>query len=159
MLRTFQSALLNIRAIGGWRFDMEVADMIRTKIRKRTAAVLTGILVAGAGLVSAVPAQGATCANVDVVFARATGELPGLGIAGQPLVSSITSRLAGLTVSSCAVNYGADYAYLARHTATLRANSLRLDDRLLADHLESVSENRLRVNVPGPPVRTSGCST
>ncbi|EGZ11720.1 cutin hydrolase [Phytophthora sojae] len=51
----------------------------------------------------------AECSDVHVVFARGSGELPGLGTAGQPLVSTLTSDLGGMSVSSYAVNYLAAY--------------------------------------------------
>ncbi|OWZ22154.1 Cutin hydrolase [Phytophthora megakarya] len=47
----------------------------------------------------------AACTDVHVVFARGSGEMAGLGICGQPLVSGITSDLSGMSVSSYAVNY------------------------------------------------------
>ncbi|KAE9078268.1 hypothetical protein PF010_g23196 [Phytophthora fragariae] len=47
----------------------------------------------------------AECSDVHIVFARGSGETPGLGICGGPLVSSITSNLDGMSVSSYAVNY------------------------------------------------------
>ncbi|MBL7488662.1 cutinase family protein [Frankia sp. AgB1.9] len=56
------------------------------------------------------PANPAGCADVEVVFARGSGELPGLGITGTPFVSSLTSDLAGKSVTSYAVNYAADLA-------------------------------------------------
>ncbi|RLN50842.1 hypothetical protein BBJ29_003559 [Phytophthora kernoviae] len=45
------------------------------------------------------------CTDVHIVFARGSGEMQGLGIYGEPLVSDITSNLPGMTVSSYAVNY------------------------------------------------------
>ncbi|GMF54258.1 unnamed protein product [Phytophthora fragariaefolia] len=51
----------------------------------------------------------AECSDVHVVFARGSGELAGLGICGEPLVSGITSDLSGMSVSSYAVNYLASY--------------------------------------------------
>ncbi|KAG1709950.1 hypothetical protein DVH05_016959 [Phytophthora capsici] len=47
----------------------------------------------------------AECSDVHIVFARGSGEMPGLGICGTPLVSGLKSNLAGLSVSSYAVNY------------------------------------------------------
>jgi len=47
----------------------------------------------------------AQCSDVHVVFARGSGEMPGLGICGEPLVSGITSNLGGMSVSSYAVSY------------------------------------------------------
>lgn len=51
-----------------------------------------------------------TCRYVEVIFARGSGELPGLGIVGGPLVSQIKAKLQGPQVSSYAVNYLADVA-------------------------------------------------
>ncbi|GMF38163.1 unnamed protein product [Phytophthora fragariaefolia] len=47
----------------------------------------------------------AECSDVHIVFARGSGEMPGLGICGEPLVSDITSNLGGMSVSFYAVNY------------------------------------------------------
>ncbi|KAG7399650.1 hypothetical protein PHYBOEH_008293 [Phytophthora boehmeriae] len=47
----------------------------------------------------------AECTDVHIVFARGSGEMAGLGICGTPLVSGIKSNLAGMSVSSYAVNY------------------------------------------------------
>ncbi|KAK1931741.1 putative cutinase cut3 [Phytophthora citrophthora] len=47
----------------------------------------------------------AECSDVHVVFARGSGEMQGLGICGEPLVSGITSDLSGMSVSSYAVSY------------------------------------------------------
>ncbi|MFG2043448.1 cutinase family protein [Dactylosporangium sp. NPDC048998] len=74
--------------------------------------------VGGIGTPAGTPATTATatapqnhtgnCADVEVVFARGTGELPGLGVLGTPLVSAIRSALPGRTVNAYAVNYAAD---------------------------------------------------
>lgn len=77
-------------------------------------AVVVGAAVACAvGGLGAHPAFAATCSDVDVVFARGTGELPGLGIVGSPFVSAVTSNLPGKSVSSYAVDYVADVAQLS----------------------------------------------
>ncbi|KAE8896288.1 hypothetical protein PF005_g18832 [Phytophthora fragariae] len=52
----------------------------------------------------------AECCDVHIVFARGSGELPGLGICGGPLVKGITSNLEGMSVSSYTVNYLASVA-------------------------------------------------
>ncbi|KAE8994903.1 hypothetical protein PR003_g20497 [Phytophthora rubi] len=49
----------------------------------------------------------AECSDVHVVFARGSGEMAGLGLCGEPLVSGITYKLSGMSVSSYAVNYAA----------------------------------------------------
>ncbi|MCK9902356.1 cutinase family protein [Frankia sp. Cpl3] len=47
---------------------------------------------------------------MDIVFARGSGEAPGLGITGTPFVNSLRQNLTGKSVSSYAVNYAADVA-------------------------------------------------
>lgn len=82
---------------------------------RRLASIAMAGAAATAGLaaITATPAASAACSDVDVVFARGSGELPGLGIVGSPLVRQIKSNLPGRTVSSYAVNYAADYAQLS----------------------------------------------
>ena len=60
------------------------------------------------GLVATAPTASAACSDVEVLFARGTGEAPGLGIVGRPFVSALTSALPGRTVSSYAVDYAAN---------------------------------------------------
>lgn len=60
-------------------------------------------------LVPTAVATAAPCADVDIAFARGTGELPGFGITGGPFVSSVTSKLQGRSVSTYAVDYAASY--------------------------------------------------
>lgn len=76
--------------------------------RRRTAAVLitAAACTATAGVVAA-PAAAAACSDVEIVFARGSGEAPGLGILGRPLVTGLTSALADRSVSSYAVDYAA----------------------------------------------------
>jgi cutinase len=52
------------------------------------------------------PAQ-AACSDVEVVFARGTGEPAGLGILGAPLARDLASALPGRSVTSHAVDYAA----------------------------------------------------
>lgn len=59
------------------------------------------------GLVTAGPAAAADCSDVELVFARGTGERPGLGILGAPLVREMQAALPGKTVTSRAVDYAA----------------------------------------------------
>ena len=73
-----------------------------------TGVVASSILVGGVAV--AAPASAATCSDVELVFARGSGEVPGLGIVGSPLLSSLQQDLPGKTVTSYAVNYAADIA-------------------------------------------------
>jgi alpha-beta hydrolase superfamily lysophospholipase len=78
--------------------------------RPRAAAALLTASLATALFTVAVDsvAEAATCSDVDVVFARGTGESAGLGVAGAPFVQSVTANLSGYSVSSYAVDYDAN---------------------------------------------------
>lgn len=80
--------------------------MMRRWLAYSTAALAMSASVAmlPAGVASAAP-----CSDVDVSFARGTGELPGLGITGTPFVNSLRSQLSDRSVSTYAVNYAADF--------------------------------------------------
>jgi cutinase len=75
---------------------------------------LTALAVAALGFTSLVvvsgPASAVTCSDVDVAFARGSGEAPGLGIVGTPFTQSLKNDLPGRSVSVYAVNYAADLA-------------------------------------------------
>lgn len=58
---------------------------------------------------SAVADPAETCADVQIVFARGSGEIPGLGIVGGPFSTRLTAALPGQTVETYAVNYGANW--------------------------------------------------
>ena len=59
------------------------------------------------------------CPDVEVVFARGTGEPPGLGRVGQAFVDALTPQLGERTVGTYAVNYPASYNFL---TTAMGAN-------------------------------------
>ncbi|WP_375425915.1 cutinase family protein [uncultured Friedmanniella sp.] len=79
----------------------------------RPARLAAGlVLIASSALVglavTSTSASAATCSDVDISFARGTGESAGLGTVGRPFVTSLTSDLSGRTVSSYAVDYAAN---------------------------------------------------
>jgi cutinase len=53
------------------------------------------------------------CPDIEVVFARGTSEAPGLGLPGGAFVNSLRSKVGGRSVGTYAVNYPADYDFLA----------------------------------------------
>ena len=73
-----------------------------------TAAVTTAAFALPATAAADVTPR-ATCSALEVVFARGSGETPGLGIVGTPLVSGVKSAVGSSSVSSYAVNYAASY--------------------------------------------------
>lgn len=54
------------------------------------------------------PASAATCPDIEVTFARATNEAPGVGAVGQEFIDSLRSQVGGRSVGVYAVNYPAD---------------------------------------------------
>ncbi|MER5197625.1 cutinase family protein [Streptomyces sp. NPDC002755] len=87
--------------------------MSRHASRRRVTLVsLVGVAALGAAGLTLLPslASAAPCSDVEVVFARGTGEAPGLGIVGTPLVRNIKSALPGKSVSSYAVDYAANFS-------------------------------------------------
>lgn len=76
--------------------------------RPLVVALAAAVAAAGGIAVGAVGASAAPCSDVDVAFARGTGESPGLGSVGRPFVSALTSALSGYSVSSYSVDYAAN---------------------------------------------------
>jgi cutinase len=82
---------------------------MRLSLRTRIAAAASAAAAVAAlgGTALAAPAGAADCTDIHVVFARGSGELPGLGITGTPFVNAVRSNAGGRSVSSYAVNYAA----------------------------------------------------
>jgi cutinase len=53
------------------------------------------------------PASAAPCPDVEVTFARATTEPPGVGVVGQEFIDSLRSQVGGRSVAVYPVNYPA----------------------------------------------------
>ncbi len=69
------------------------------------AAGCVGTFAAAAAV--APPASAASCPDVEVVFARGTGEQPGVGPTGQAFVDALRSRVGDRSMDVYAVNYPA----------------------------------------------------
>jgi cutinase len=77
-------------------------------MKASTLWVVAGAAVAVSMLGAPVPAASAEpCPDVEVVFARGTGEPPGVGGVGQAFVDAVRSQAAGKSVSVYPVNYAA----------------------------------------------------
>jgi len=82
-------------------------------IARHIARFLGPAVVAASGLGastlvgSALPSASAQCPDVQVVFARGTGEPPGVGPTGQAFVDSLRSHVAGRSFDVYPVNYPA----------------------------------------------------
>jgi cutinase len=77
------------------------------------AAATVSALGCVATLFAAAPSATADpCSDVEVVFARGTGEPGGVGTVGQTFVDALRPQLGGRSVSSYGVAYPADYDFL-----------------------------------------------
>jgi cutinase len=86
--------------------------------RQIARLLAVGVVTIGAVVIAAVSipsAAAAPCPDIEVVFARATGEPAGLGGAGEQFVDSLRSQVGGKSVGAYAVNYPAseDFAQSA----------------------------------------------
>ena len=77
--------------------------------RRAVRAVVVAAVGAWIALQGAVipVAAAEPCPDVEVVFARGTGQFPGLGDVGQALVDAVRAQAGGRTVGQYAVNYPA----------------------------------------------------
>lgn len=75
--------------------------------------MLAGVLAAAALAVAPAPVASAEpCPDVEVIFARGTGEPPGLGRVGDAFVTSLADQIAPRSVGAYAVNYAANRTFL-----------------------------------------------
>jgi cutinase len=82
----------------------------RNIARDLCAAVLTAGVLLSAPIDSA-SATAQACPDVEVVFARATGEPPGIGSVGQAFVDSLRPKVGGRSVGVYPVNYPASSSW------------------------------------------------
>jgi cutinase len=78
-------------------------------VRGLLAAAVVSVSAATVAVAPAASAQ--ACSDVMVVFARGTGEPPGIGRVGQALVEALRPQLGARTLSTYGVNYPASYDF------------------------------------------------
>src|ERR1700742_146185 len=59
------------------------------------------------------PVAKADCPDFEVVFARGTNDAPGVGDVGRAFINSLRGKVGGRSVGEYAVNYSANYDFLA----------------------------------------------
>ena len=82
---------------------------LRTRAGAATFLAAATIISA---LPSAPPANAVVCNDIEVVFARGTSELPGIGRVGEAFVSDLAARVGNRSVGVYGVNYPASYDFL-----------------------------------------------
>jgi len=81
--------------------------MILCHLSRFLSPVVLAALSISLPAAAAPPASAAPCPDTDVVFARGTGEDPGVGPTGQAFVDGLRSRLGGRSMDVYPVNYPA----------------------------------------------------
>jgi trehalose dimycolate hydrolase len=79
----------------------------------RLAAIVSTLVCATLPLAVAPSAAADPCPDIEVVFARGTNDAPGLGDPGQAFADALRSQVGGRTLTTYAVNYPANYDFLA----------------------------------------------
>jgi cutinase len=86
------------------------------KIRSMSVRAAAAAVFAFGALVTALPcaptANALGCNDIEVVFARGTSELPGIGRVGESFVDDLRARVGNRSVGAYAVNYPASYDFL-----------------------------------------------
>ena len=82
---------------------------LRTRAGAATFLAAATIISA---LPSAPPASAVVCNDIEVVFARGTSELPGIGRVGEAFVNDLAARVGNRSVGVYGVNYPASYDFL-----------------------------------------------
>lgn len=83
---------------------LAVVSARRLSVSAVSAAAVFGSLLSSAPVPSAAAEP---CPDVEVVFARGSGEPPGIGGIGQPFVDSLRSQIGGKSLTVYPVNYPA----------------------------------------------------
>lgn len=104
---------MTISAVTNFFARMAAHASARVGAATAVVAVLTAIAGTVVGIGPAPRAAAAGCSDIEVVFARGTTEPPGIGRVGQAFVDALRPKVGGRSVGTYAVNYPADYDFLA----------------------------------------------
>lgn len=118
---------------------MTVQKMTEVKQSRHIAAGLGAAAVATAYVLFGAPAPqaAADCPDVEVVFARGSGEAPGLGNVGGPFVDSLRSQIGGRSLTVYPVNYAASTDFSGADFAKSVIDGIRD----AGSHIESMTAN------------------
>jgi cutinase-like protein len=123
----------------GW-VEMDVFTLIRAKWAPRLAAAVgVAAVVSTSALLSApVPSASADpCPDVEVVFARGSGEPPGIGNVGGPFVDALRSQIGSRSLGVYPVNYPASTDFASADFPLTVIDGIRD----ASSHLESMAAN------------------
>lgn len=89
----------------------EPVTVYHRKVARLLASTAVTTIVVLAGVIAPPMAAAASCPDVDVIFARGTGERPGLGGVGSQFISKLRAKLRGKKITVYPVNYPASYNF------------------------------------------------
>src|SRR5277367_4716356 len=120
---------------------MDVSKLIQARrVRRLAGAVGVAPMLAMSVLLSVpIPASHADpCPDVEVVFARGSGEPPGIGSVGGPFVDALRSQIGSRSLGVYPVNYPASTDF-----ADTTAFAMTVIDgiRDAGNHIESMASN------------------
>jgi cutinase len=119
---------------------MEVFKLIQARKARRFASAVGGGAMLSASLLLSAPIPAASadpCPDVEVVFARGSGEPPGLGSVGGPFVDSLRSQIGSRSLGVYPVNYPASTDF----SNTAFAMTVIDGIRDAGNHIESMASN------------------
>jgi cutinase len=99
----------------------DTALPFRTLVRLCAAVVMAGAMWCAPNGIPPAAAQG--CPDIEVIFARGTGDPPGVGLVGQAFVDSLRSKVGGRSVGVYGVNYAATMNFLRAAEGATDANN------------------------------------
>ncbi len=123
----------------GWG-EMDVFTLIRTKWARRLAVAVGVAAVATTSALLNVPVKSASadpCPDVEVVFARGSGEPPGIGSVGGPFVDALRSQIGSRSLGVYPVNYPASTDFSDGNFPITVIDGIRY----ASSHIESMAAN------------------
>lgn len=99
----------------------DAARPFRIVIRLFATVVMAGAILCAPNGIPPAAAQG--CPDIEVLFARGTGDPPGIGDVGQAFVDSLRSKVGGRSVGVYAINYAATMNFLRAAEGATDANN------------------------------------
>lgn len=93
------------------------------RVFRSAAAFLIATAAVMVPSVALAPVASADCPDIEVIFARGTGEPPGIGEVGQAFVDSLRGQVHGRSVGVFGVNYPANRLFIGAHEGAVDVNN------------------------------------
>lgn len=111
-----------------------------TPVRRLSVCMLSAAAVGGGLMLASAPAPSAAaepCPDVEVVFARGSGEAPGVGGIGQPFIDALRSQVGSRSLTVYPVNYPASTDFSSPDFPVTVIDGIRD----ASSHIESMAAN------------------